>query len=485
MASRWRLDHWLNALTGLGSVRDKVQQYVFQRAGRVDDETLEAMYDEDDMASRIADSVPEHMMRRSFGLECEEIPDLGEKVHEYLEALEGEDAITDAMVWERVFGGGVVVIGVDDGQDVSLPLDESGIESIRFLNVLDRRDCVPIYWYSDPQKPKYGRPEVYRVTYLIQGIADPRRNKPVHQTMTLEVHESRMLVFRGGRATVRNRFRYNGWGAPLLSKLKGPLRGFHGNWQAVENLMQDASQGVYKVKGFFDAITAKKLDQLEYRMQMIDMARSVARAIIVDADGEEFERKDTTMSGLPELIDRTGTRLASAARMPGTVLHGISPAGLNATGASDIRNWYDELEAQRGRRLAPKVRYLVRLVLLAKDGPTQGRLVRFKVTFPSLWQETKDEGAQVLLNKINALVAAVQGQIITPEEAAIKLATDGDLDLDVDARVAAIEEFNKKLSEAQNNIKPAPLLNDNPKTPGGDEDNEDDEDDGGGGEKPN
>lgn len=456
MASRWRLDHWLNALTGLGSVRDKVQQYVFQRAGRVDDETLEAMYDEDDMASRIADSVPEHMMRRGFEIECDELPDLNEQVHDYIEALEGEEAVTDALVWERVFGGGVVVIGADDGNDVSLPLDEDNVESVRFLNVLDRRDCVPIYWYSDPTKPKYGRPEVYRVTYLIQGIADPRRSKPTQQTMSLEVHESRMLVFRGGRSTVRSRFRYNGWGAPLLSKLKGPLRGFHGNWQSVENLMQDASQGVYKVKGFFEAISGKKGAELEYRMQMIDMARSVARAVIVDADGEEFERKDTTMSGLPELIDRTGTRLASAARMPGTVLHGISPAGLNATGASDLRNWYDELEAQRRSKLLPRMRRLVDLVLLAKDGPTQGRKVEYKLVFPSMWQETESEKAQTALAMTQSDTALITAQVTTPEEVAIRRADE--LGIDTGSREKALEEYQKALGSGVDPLGPNPIV---------------------------
>lgn len=452
MASR--LDGWVNTLTGLGdAARDKMMSYVFTRSNRIDDETLEALYDEDDMASRICDAVPEAMMRGGFTVKVEGQPDLSKKIDEYLKPLEAVTAVTDAMVWENVFGGGAVVIGADDGRDVSQPLDENSITSIRFLNVLDRRDVQPVYWYSDPNSPKYGRPEVYRVFYLHQGIQRPGKER-VQRKSYVEVHESRMILFRGGRTTVRNRFRYNGWGTPKLAKMREPLKIFHANWQSVSHMMSDASQGVYKIKNFLALISSGKYEDLITRFKMIDMARSVARAVIVDANEESFERKDTTMSGLPDLVDRTGSRLAAGARMPVTILMGTSPAGLNATGASDIRGHYDQTAAEREQKLMPQIEYLVRLVFLAQDGPTHGMLPdKWSVEFPSLWQETEQEKAQTTLTIAQMLLALTQAQIITPEEGA-QIIAERIPYIDAASREETIQKYMEMLKTGEGDINP-------------------------------
>jgi phage-related protein (TIGR01555 family) len=434
-----RLDGWVNSVTGLGGVRDKVQGYLYQQSGRIDDEQLEAMYDADDMAARICESVPEHMLRRGFEVATPELPELGASLVEYLNRLHFVASLTDALVFERVFGGSALVMGFDDGRSPEEPLDEANIRGLRFINALDKRDCYPVYWYRNPNEPKYGKPSIYRVLYLAQGVQAPGTpESEQNYQQTVYVHESRMLVFAGGRATRRNRLRYNGWGTSVLARCYGPLRGFNGNWQSVENMMQDASQGVFAIKGLHEVISSGNRSALEQRMTLLDMGRSVARAILVDADGETFTRQDTTMSGLPELIDRTATRLASAARMPVTVLHGISPAGLNATGASDVRSWYDTLEAERTQKLQQPLTGLVRLVCLCQDGPAHGIVPeKYTVEFPSLWQETEQERATIAATQTQSDVALIQAGVITAEEVAVRRA--GELGIDPEPRQKAVE----------------------------------------------
>ena len=454
-----RLDNWGNALTGLGGLRDKVQAYVFARRGRTNDEELEAMYEEDDVASKICDSVPEHMLRRGFKVVIDGDPDMSKAVEDYIDALDGVECLTDALVWERVFGGGVMVLGLDDGQDVGLPLDEDQLRAIRFINVLDRRDIIPIYWYNDPNQPKYGKPEIYRITYFTNGVSKPKEPGAKSPTMSMEVHESRLLVFGGMRSTLRNRMRNHGWGASMLSRIRGPLRTFHGNWQSVEHLMTDASQGVYKLKGLLQAIASGKTEELQTRMEITEMGRSVGRAIMVDADAESYERKDTSMSGLPDLLDRTATRLAMAARAPVTVVMGISPAGLNATGDSDIRNWYDVLEAERKQKLRKPVTRLVRLVMISLEGPTNGVVPeKWEVEFPPLWQPTEAEKATTFSTRATAMTGLVTSAVITPEEAAMELVKSGDLDISTDAREEAIESYEDKLANGEDDLPPTPAL---------------------------
>lgn len=435
-----RLDGWMNSVTGLGTSRDKTQATEFQRRGRTDDATLDALYDEDDMASRVCDAPPEHMLRRSFEVLVEGDSSLGPAVVKYLQNREAVQRVTDALVWERVYGGGVVVIGADDGEDVSQPLDEERINTLAFLNALDRRDVVPQYWYSDPTSLHYGRPSVYRITYLVNGMEAPINGvfQTKYKPHNMLVHESRLLTFRGARTSGRNRQQYGGWGTPTLSRIREPLQRFNDNWASVSHMMADGSQGVYGLKGLIDIIASGKQALLDTRFELIDKSRSVARAILIDADGETFERKDTSMSGLPELLDRTSTRLAAAARMPVTVLLGISPAGLNATGESDVRNWYDTLESERTQKVLPQIERLVRMVFLAKDGPTNGVLPdKWEVRFPSLWQETDQEKAATSAARTQSDVALIQAGVVTPEEVAIRRAEE--LEIDTDSREKQLE----------------------------------------------
>lgn len=432
-----RFDGWMNNLTGLGGVRDKVMHYTFGASVRISDDELESMYDGDDMAARIADSVPEHMLRRGFLVTTKDTPKAGPDAIEYLEERNFLAALTEAMVWERVFGGGACVLGFDDGLLPQEPLDENHIRSLRFVNVLDKRDLFPVFWYTDPMQPNFGKPSHYRINYYVQGTAAPNSEESARNVQrSVIVHESRMLVFSGGRTTRRNKLRYNGWGTSVLGRCYGPLRSFNANWQSVENLMQDASQGVYKIKGLLEVISSGNKEPLTKRMEILDISRSVARAILVDADTEEFERKDTSMSGLPELLDRTMTRLASAAKSPVTVLMGTSPAGLNATGASDIRGWYDTLEAERTQKLARPLQRVVRLVFLCKDGPTGGVVPEFTIGFPSLWQETEAEKAATAATKTQSDTALIQAGVVTAEEVAIRRAEE--LQIDPNPRLAVV-----------------------------------------------
>lgn len=452
-----RFDGWVNSLTGLGGWRDKAQAAVFARFGRSDDETLEAMYEEDDMAAKVAEAGPDHMLREGFKVVVEGEPETGPLMDEFLESLGGVTHITDALVWENVFGGSVNVLGLDDGRDVIEPLDEESIEGFYFINTLDRRDCIPVYWYSDPNSGKYGKPSVYRITYISQGMERPVPGEaPKFTKHTLEVHESRLLIYTGLRTTFRSRLRYNGWGVPLLSRLRVPLRGFHANWQSVENMMTDASQGVFKLKGLIEMIASGGMEALSTRMQFTDMTRSSARAIMVDADLEDFTRRDTSMSGLPELLDRTMGRLSGAASMPVTVLGGTSPGGLNATGASDIRNWYDVLAAMRTRRVKPKIKRMVLLAFKCRKGPTGGRVpAKWDIEFAPLWQETAKEKADTELTEAQADATRIQSGVITGAEAAIRRADQ--LGIDVEARLKEMQGYEDDLEDPSKPLPPRPM----------------------------
>lgn len=96
--------------------------------------------------------------------------------------------------------------------------------------------------------------------------------------------------------------------------------------------MTDAAQGVFKLKGLHSAVASNRNDELLKRMELVDMSRSISRSILLDAEDEDFRRDSYSFAGVPEVLEKMMLRLASAARLPVSLLMGQSPAGMNATG---------------------------------------------------------------------------------------------------------------------------------------------------------
>jgi phage-related protein (TIGR01555 family) len=255
------------------------------------------------------------------------------------------------------------------------------------------------------------------------------------------VHESRLLYFRGvmtARMPVANgQF----WDDSVLQRVHEAVKHSSSNWMSASHLMSDASQGVLSIQNLMQLLSTSGEALLRKRMQMMDIARSVCRSILVDAEKEKFERVSTSFTGIPELLDRSMMRVSAAAQMPVTILFGRSPAGLNATGESDTRAWYDTVAAERADVLLPKLEQLVRLVMATDGGPTKGQVLDgWEITFPPLWQETAAEKATTFKTEADALAGLVNAQIVQPEEAALRLAHSGCFpELDVESREKALE----------------------------------------------
>lgn len=390
-----KYDNWSNAVAGLGhSLRDKVQHTNFTPNALLSDEMLESLYHSDDMAARICDLLPDEMLRQSFQIQMDD-SNLSRDLHKTLDALGAREKFNEALVWARVYGGSGLFIGADDGQDPSAPLNLNKTRSVAFLSVLDKRELQPCTWYQNPLAPNFGEVQTYRVE-------------------NAEIHESRMLIFQGTRTSKRRRLQNNGWSYSILQRLYDVMRQFNLSWQSTAHLMTDSAQAVFKLKGLHAQIAANKTSDILQRMELVDMSRSVARAVLLDAEDEDFKRDNYNFGGVPELLEKFMLRLAAAARLPVSLLMGQAPAGLNATGDSDIRFFYDQVKAEQEHTLRPQIHRLVH-VLLACQGQGKG----FAIKFSALWQETEPEKA--VLRKTQAEIDAIylQNQVLLPEEVAL------------------------------------------------------------------
>lgn len=453
----FRADRWQNQLTGIGTGADKSQHGRFFPVYRVLDQELTSLHNGSDLAAKIVDKRPEEMFRRGFELEADgvkssTIQDVREYASEYLNV---ENNLREGMRWGRLYGGLLAVLGVDDGQEPYMPLDETKIRSFDYISLVDRRYAYVQSQYANIRqgKSKYGQPEIYLVSNAIAGYSWSGYGKIRYKTaqelreegaQVSLIHESRVIRFEGNPADIVTRQQLAGWSWSVLQRVYDAMRQFEHSFDSVGYLLSDASQGVFKLQGLIKAISSGQRQSLADRIQIMEMTRSVLRGIAIDAgnaDGknaEEFSRVPTPFGGIPELLDRMMLRLAAAADMPATELFGRAPAGLNATGESDTRKWYDTIASEQSNYLTPKLQRIFRLLSLAKEGPLKGKDIKWKVNHKPLWSPTDKETAETQFIKAQRDQIYIEEAVVKPEEVAIDL-EDEYPNLNVKAREEALE----------------------------------------------
>lgn len=430
-------DSWQNATLGYGTVRDKTVGTTFCPGARLDEQLLEDLYHNDDISRRACEKLPDEAMRQGFKVKLENA-DQAKAIEKACRAFDVRGLVATGGTWARAYGGGGIFMGCDDGQqDQSEPLDLTRIKSVRFMMPIEKRYLRPESWYEDANDPKFGEVKVFRVFQPTVGQGNSVLPGSLVAT-TLLLHESRLIQFRGARTGIIRRRQNLSWDDSVIQAMWDTLRMFATNWQSVNQLMSDASQGVMKIKGLMQMIGSGNGAPLLTRMALTDQQRSAGRMLMVDADGEDFTRVPSQFTGIPELIRETSVRLAAAADMPVTKLFGIAPAGLNATGDADTRSWYDTVKGYRENYLTPRLERIVTILTAAQDGPTGGQVIEDpEIVFPSLWQLSPTEEATMRYTHAQADKIYFDCSAVTPEEIARTLVARGlpsELVVDLDAR---------------------------------------------------
>jgi uncharacterized protein len=382
-----RTDGWTNVLAGLGGANDKTIKTLKADFELTDDDTLAAVYMSDGLGRRIIDAVADDMTREWIYLDDEEEESAEAKtVKEELVRLSAESTMNEAIRWQRLFGGSLIIVGAMDGRKPSEPLRENQIKAIEYLKVVDRTDIVigQSMFDKDVNSPTFGRIIKYYINYHISDGT----------YIGMLVHYTRVIPFFNDPIPARARLgvtwesRY--WGMSSLQSIYEALRDLGGINQAVLNLLYEFIIARFRIKDIGKYLSSPEGEKkLVTRLQTMNATKSILNAVVMDAE-DDFERQYATTAGLPELIDRFMLMLAGASSIPVTRLFGRSPAGLNATGENDLRNYYDMVEANQRNRLMPSISRLVELICVFKKIKKVP-----KITFNSLYQLSEEEKADI------------------------------------------------------------------------------------------
>jgi phage-related protein (TIGR01555 family) len=342
-----RLDGWTNILTGLGKLAKDARVASEVKWTRMAEADIEHLYAGDAMAAKVADLPIEEATNKGYVITGISKAQL-KKLRERLDELRFDKVIIESAKKGRVYGGAGILRVYDDDLRLERPLPDEGRRPIKALVVFNRFE-IPAYW-EDVQKdllsPDFGCPIWYTCVGRRTGAA----------FTDVKIHTSRITRFEGAWLPDRLRESNNYWGDSVFSKTYDAIRNYAFAHDSVNAALKDLSVGVFKMKNLADQIAADCDEKVLKRIELVNLCKSIARAVVLDAEGEDFEYKTRTLTGAADLVDRAEARLAAETDIPRTVLLGESPqGGLGQTGNHEADNWANFLEAIQTHHLKPKM----------------------------------------------------------------------------------------------------------------------------------
>ncbi len=385
-----RHDGWINGARGHGTSTDA---RTLTRYG-VDIVTdLEAMnlWRSEWLAKKIIEKRPQEIFRRGFKIETDETdPDLIAEVIGRSQELELEKRFVLAEQYRTAFGGGAIFAAMSGAiGELSEPLDEEHITSVDALHVLEPRELQPASYYSDIGSPKFGRPETYRLMPLMSGR--------VHTKLSYQiVHETRLAIFNGVRVSRQTQpGQRESWGDSGLAPCWQVLSDYGLSWGSAATMLHEYGHGILGLKGLSELLATKDgANVVEQRLGIMEMYKSSLHAMTIDSE-DTFTRANMSLAGLADVLEQNAMVVSAAAGYPVTVLLGMSPAGLNASGDNDVRNWYADVENYRNTETKPLMEQILRWIMKSTAGPLAGKEPDvWCVEFPPLWTPSEKEEAE-------------------------------------------------------------------------------------------
>lgn len=354
------------------------------------------------IAGQVIDAVAEDMTREGAGITSNDAPEQQKELEEEVGRLAIWSKLCESIKWARLYGGGIAYLLVD-GQDPSTPLRLETIGKGQFRGVmpLDRWQLQPsVNDLVTELGPDLGNPKYYELVHEVgTGLA---RDK---------IHHSRAIRIEGISLPFNQRITESYWGQSVLERLWDRLIAFDSTTAGTAQLVYKAHLRTYAVDGLRDIIAAggPALDGLVKQIEMIRRFQSNEGMTLMDKS-DEFETHQYSFSGLDAVLLQMGQQLSGATGIPLVRLFGQSPAGLNSTGESDLRTYYDNIKQQQESRLRLGVEKVYQLAYRSTFGrePSKG----FGISFNPLWQLTDEQRAEIVTKIVAAVVAAYDAQII-------------------------------------------------------------------------
>jgi phage-related protein (TIGR01555 family) len=384
----FKTDGWVNTFKGLSGKSDVTANTYFGKFEVLDDNMLTNLWMGDGYAKKVISAPADDMTRNWMDIEG----DTNEAIKKEQMRLNAKTHFNMALKWQRLYRGCIIALGVKDGTELNQPINFKKIKGIDWIEVYP----VPRIMNSsadivkDEKSDYFGDFETFKVQKIWGG--------------ELEIHRTKCLVFKGEPAPTTIQgvgFEYLYWGISVLQSVWTQLKNYGALDQGLINLMLEAVVGIFKLDNLAQLLAENNTQKIYDRIEIINMSKSIINAVLLGAN-EEFDRNVVNFAGIPDMIDRYMMNLSAVTEIPVTRLFGRSPAGQNATGESDLMNYYDMIKAKQEVQLFPPLQYFTEIVnaYTAKASPESILVKLNPIWQPNPMDELKMRKDQAEIDKI-------------------------------------------------------------------------------------
>jgi phage-related protein (TIGR01555 family) len=366
---------------------------------------LNSLYRDNWVVQNVVGIIPDDMTKKWFAPAGAVGPEHLKELERVQRVTALRERVNEGLRWGRLYGGaaGLIMIRGQEGM-LGQPLELESIYPGTFqgLYILDRwQGVVPgmelVFEGGEPVPAYY-------------SITDARGNT------VAKVHHSRLVRFTGRDLPFLERVAELYWGESEVEALYNDV---------VKHDNVAANMAALTFRANVDTMEVQNLDQLfsvtsgeqQRRFWNVMQAQSVMKSnfgMQLVNRGDQIKNTQYTFTGLQEVYDSMCLDLSGASRIPVTKLFGRSPAGMNATGESDLRNYYDYVDTLREAKLRPILEKLLPVLAMSAWGAVPDGL---DITFPPLWTPTAAEVAEIALKKAQAIRDTFQAGLFRADTA--------------------------------------------------------------------
>lgn len=329
-----------------------------------------------------------------------------EKMQQFLTRNRIWQELADNIKWSQLYGGSIAVLLIEN-QDPSTPLriDAVGRNQFKGLTVFDR-------WMVDPDLsdlvdeygPNLGKPKFYRV------VADA----PVMRGQ--RIHYTRCIRLEGVRLPHWQRVMENLWGLSVFERLYDRMIAFDSATVGASQLVYKSFLRTYKIDGLQEAATTAgdAIVGISQRVELMRKYQSIEGITLLDSSDDFTTHESSGFTGIADILVHFAEQISGALQIPLVRLLGQSPAGLNSTGESDLRTYYDNILKRQENDLREGVNLILRVAArsIGINLPDN-----FNFNFVPLWQMDQTEKTDVADKATRFVMEVEAAGLVSPKVA--------------------------------------------------------------------
>lgn len=389
-------DSLLNLVTAMGTSKDRASHtsYAYKTLSQLE---LDNAYRFDWVAAKAIDIPAQDATRewRYWQADKDQITNIEKEEKKF----DLQAKVKLSLIRARLHGGAAIVIGLPN-QDWSEPLDieRVGKGDLKYLHAVTRYELAVSEIDYNIESEFYGLPKYYTIN-----------NGFVAQ---INIHPSRVVRFIGRKQPNSQATGADQWGDSLLLAIDDAVKNAGVSQAAISTMMQEANVDVIRIPGFMQNVaTAEYRNKMITRWSLAATGKSMNRSLMMDKE-EEWTKLNPSFAQLPELMRLYLQIAAAAGDVPATRFLGQAAGGLNATGDSDIRNYYDNVGSLQKNDISTAMDRLDEVLIRSAIGDRPDEIY---YKWRPLWQPTETEKADIALKKSQTIANYVNTGLIPPE----------------------------------------------------------------------